>query len=127
VAFLRDGKYVYLASSRTGIIARVDLAAQKIDRKVAGPTLTHHAIVSPNGNKLFVIGSSNKYTVYDLPNLDHRADLSHAPDVAPAAKQLFGGGMGSLDDRFFVMRDAMHKDYSPSHVVVIAKLVDQAP
>ena len=124
VAFSRDGKYAYLASARVGTIARVDLAAQKIDKRVAGPALTHHAIVSPNGSKLFVIGSSNKYSVYDLPALDHRTDLAHAPEVAPGAQQLFGGGIGSLDDRFFVMRDAMHKDYSPSHVVVIAKLVD---
>jgi len=124
VAFSPDGKYMYLASSRLGTIERVDLATQVVDKTVAGPKLTHHAIVSTNGSKLFVLGDSDKYTVYDLPNLDHPVVRSHAREVAPAAQQMFGGGISSLDAGYFVLPQALDRKSRPTKEFVVTRLVE---
>jgi hypothetical protein len=123
VAFSPDGKYLYLASGRLGTIERVDLATHLVDKSVAGPKLTHHAIVSSSGAKLFVLGDSDKYTVYDLPNLDHPVVRSHAREVAPAAQQMFGGGISSLDAGYFVLPQAVGKTGAAKEFVV-TRLVD---
>jgi len=107
VAFSADGRHLFLASSQQGTIARVDLASRKIDKRVAGPKLTHNAIISPSGNQLIVLGSSTQYTTFDLPELTNRKRIAHTTELAAAAQQLFGGGMASLDGRFFVMPEAL--------------------
>jgi len=128
IAFARDNAYAYLGSSQLGTIARVDLAAHKIDKTVTGPTLTHDFAISPNGSKLFVIGSSRQYGELALPALGGRTARKHDPAVAPGAEQLSGGGHVSSDGRYYVLREAMtvHEDKTVGdpHRLVVAKITD---
>ncbi|MEP6861620.1 MAG: hypothetical protein ABJE66_13420 [Deltaproteobacteria bacterium] len=128
VAFSRDGAYAYLGSSQQGTIARVDMAAHKIDKTTTGPTLTHDFAISPDGSKLFVIGSSRQYGELALPKLAGRTARKHDPAVAPGAEQLSSGGHLSSDGRYYVLREAvtMRKDRSITdpHQLVIAKITD---
>jgi hypothetical protein len=126
VAFSRDGKYIYLASSQLGTVARVDLATKRIDKTAPGPLLTHDAIISPNGKQLFVIGSSARFSVYELPGLSNRGVLSHGPEVAPGAAQLSGSGIRSLDGTYYVLQDASPPGDSgtTTTVLVITRIVD---
>jgi hypothetical protein len=103
VAFSRDGAYLYLGSSQHGTIARVDLAARKIDKRVPGPTLLHFLTISPDGKHLFALATSGNYVVYDLPSLGGRTDKPHDPALAPAFQQLFGGGGFTPDGRHVVL------------------------
>jgi hypothetical protein len=119
VAFAPDGKYAYLASARLGTIARVDLVTKQIDKRVAGPALTHHAAVTPGG-KLLVLGTSSHYTTFDLPDLGKRADKDHARGVAAAASEMHGAGHVSADGRYFVLPDARRD----AHELVVAKIVE---
>ena len=120
VAFTPDGRYAFLASHQLGTIARVDLAAKKIDKRIAGPKLVQRLVVSPGGGSLFVIGLGEKYTAYALPDLSRRIDVEHSPDVVRAARQLSSHGQPSLDDRYFVMPDALGE---PDKLVVL-RVVD---
>jgi hypothetical protein len=128
VAFSRDGAYAYLGSSQLGTIARVDIAKQKIDKTTTGPRLTHDLAISPDGSKLFVIGSSRTYGELALPKLGGSTARKHDPEVAPGAEQLFGGGHVSSDGKYYVLRQAMtiHKDKTVDEPreLVIAKFVD---
>lgn len=128
IAFSRDGAYAYLGSSQLGTIARVDMAAHKIDKTTTGPTLTHDFAISPDGSKLFVIGSSRKYGELALPKLAGRTAHEHDPAVAPGAEQLSSGGHLSSDGRYYVLREAVtvRKDRSVTdpHELVIAKITD---
>ncbi len=127
VAFSHD--YVYLASSQLGTIARVDLAKQRIDKTVAGPLLTHDLVISPDGSKLIVIGTSTSYTELSLPSLAGRTAHPHETAIAPAMTQLFGNGMASLDGQYYVVPPPLHveRDGSvtePPPALVIARVVD---
>jgi len=128
VAFSRDGAYAYLGSSQSGTIARVDMAAHKIDKTTTGPTLTHDFAISPDGSKLFVIGSSRQYGELALPKLASRTARKHDPAVAPGAEQLSGGGHLSSDGKYYVLREAVtvRKDrtLADPHELVIAKITD---
>ena len=127
-AFSGNGKYAYLGSSQLGTIARVDLAKQKIDRTVNGPLLTHDLVISPDGSKLFVIGSSPSYTTFDLPGLGNRTSRRHTAAIAPGAAQLFGGGAPSIDGKYYVLPGARtlkagaFRETPPK--LVIARFVD---
>ena len=125
VAFAHDGKNAYLVGAGSGTVARVDLAKQAIDKRVKGPKLIHHAVVSADDSRLYVLGSSKSYVVFDLPTLRAR-EYTHAKQVAPAAAELFGGGVISLDDRYFVLQQALPPGpsiaYSPTQEFVIARL-----
>lgn len=128
VAFSRDGAYAYLGSSQLGTIARVDMAAHKIDKTTTGPTLTHDFAISPDGSKLFVIGSSRQYGELALPKLASRTARKHDPAIAPGAEQLSGGGHLSSDGKYYVLREAVavHRDRTAAdpHELVIAKITN---
>lgn len=126
VAFSADGRYVYLGSAQRGTIARVDVAAERIDKQVAGPRFLHHLVISASGNKLFALASSKTYAVYDLPDLKARTDAAHPAGVAPAMAELHGNGIASLDGAFFVAPDAedLRKPPAQERAYVIARLVD---
>jgi hypothetical protein len=128
VAFSRDGTYAYLGSAQAGTIARVDIAKQKIDKTTAGPTMTHDLAISPDGSKLFVIGSSRQYAQLGLPDLRARTAKKHDPEVAPGAEQLFGNGHMSSDGKYYVLRQAItirkDKTVDEPRELVIAKFVD---
>ncbi|HEU4734326.1 MAG TPA: hypothetical protein VFT22_40820 [Kofleriaceae bacterium] len=126
VAFAPDGRYVYLGSAQQGTISRVNLAAGRIDKQVAAPRYLHHLVVSPSGTRLFALASSNRYAVYDLPDLTARADATHAPGVAPAMAQLSGHGVASLDGAYFVVPepDDRRQVAARERAYVIARLVD---
>jgi hypothetical protein len=106
-AFSRDGKHLFLGSAELGTVARVDLAAQRIDKTASGPQLTHDFVISPSGKNLFILGSQTDYGVCDLPDLVHCRTAAHAPGLARAMSQHFGAGVASLDGRFFVLEDAL--------------------
>lgn len=131
VAFSRDGAYAFLASGQARKVVRVDLAKQKIDKTVVGPYVAHHAIVSPAGSRLFVLASSSRFTVYDLPSLGNRSEVEHPTGAtSDAFGQLFGGGAASLDGRYFVLQEAIGPGPSvtvglgPPKEFVIVRLVD---
>jgi hypothetical protein len=126
VAFSGDGKYVYVSSAQRGTIARVDIAAGRIDKQVAAPHHLHHLVISPGGAKLFALASSNNYAVYDLPDLKARANATHPAGLARAMAQLYGNGIASLDGAFFVVPDAEDRRQPPARdrAYVIARLVD---
>jgi hypothetical protein len=126
VAFSPDGRYLYLGSAQRGTIARVDLAAGRIDKQVAAPRYLHHLVISPSGTRLFALASSNKYAVYDLPDLKVRSDAAHPAGVAPAMAELHGNGIASLDGAFFVAPDAEDPRKAPAQdrTYIIARLVD---
>jgi sugar lactone lactonase YvrE len=128
VAFSRDGAYAYLGSAQLGTIARVDMASHKIDKTTTGPTLTHDLAISPDGSKLFVIGSSRQYGELALPKLGGRTAHKHDPTVAAGAEQLSGGGHVSSDGKYYVLREAVtvRKDRTVAdpHELVIAKITD---
>ena len=64
VAFSADGRYAYLGSAQRGTISRIDIAAARIDKQVAGPRFLHHLVISPSGTKLFALASSS-VTAFD--------------------------------------------------------------
>ena len=107
VAFSPDGAYAFLASAQVKKLARVDLVKHRVDKTVASPYLAHHAIVSPDGGQLFVIASSERFTVYDLPSLAHRRDIEHDAATREAARYLFDSGLPSLDGKYFVIEESM--------------------
>lgn len=106
VAFSRDGRHLYLGSSQLGTISRVDLAAGKIDKQVAGPRQLHHLVVSPGGTRLLALSSSTSYAAFDLPDLKRRTDHPHPAGLAALMAQLFGAGVVALDGAYFVVPDA---------------------
>lgn len=125
VAFSPDNRFVYLGSAQLGTITRIDVAGRKIDKQVAGPHYVHHLVISPGGNKLFALASSDHYAVYDLPDLKQRSDATHPSGVAPAMVELHGNGVASLDGAFFVLPDAEDRHHpSADRAYVIAKIVD---
>lgn len=126
VAFSADGRYVYLGSAQRGTISRIDVAAGRIDKQVAGPRFVHHLVISPGGTKLFALASSSSYTVYDLPDLTARRDAAHPAGVAAAMVELHGHGIASLDGAFFVAPDAEdpRKPAAPDRSYIIARLAD---
>jgi hypothetical protein len=126
VAFSADGRYVYLGSAQRGTISRIDVAAQRIDKQVAGPRFLHHLVISPGGTKLFALGSSSSYAVYDLPDLKARHDAAHPAGVAAAMIELHGHGVASQGGAFFIAPDAEdpRKPAAPDRSYVIARLVD---
>jgi hypothetical protein len=102
VAFSRDGAYLYLASCQTSVVARVDLATRKIDRRVAGPPRPHHAVLAPDGSRLVVVGTARQFAVYDLPDLSRRRLVSHERGLAA---HLAADGVWSLDGSYFVVAE----------------------
>ncbi|HET9626980.1 MAG TPA: hypothetical protein VFP84_36725 [Kofleriaceae bacterium] len=125
VAFSADNRFVYLASAQLGTITRVDVAARKIDKQVAGPRYVHHLVIGPRGGKLFAFASSDHYAVYDLPDLKARNDALHPSGVAPAMVELHGNGIASLDGAYFVVPDAEDRHHpAPDRAYVIARLVE---
>jgi hypothetical protein len=125
VAFSPDNRFVYLGSAQLGTISRIDVAARKIDKQVAGPHYVHHLVISPGGTKLFALASSDHYAVYDLPDLTRRSDATHPSGVAPAMVELHGNGVASLDGAFFVVPDVEDRHHpSADRAYVIAKIVD---
>jgi hypothetical protein len=102
VAFDREGKYLYLASAN-GLVARVDLAAKKIDKKVPGPTVIHDIAVSAHGGTLFVLASDRRFAMYDLPDLTKRRDVPFSSSIRESAERCFDGCVVSRDGQFFVM------------------------
>lgn len=126
VAFSPSGRYIYVGSAQRGTISRIDIAAGKIDRQVAGPRFLHHLVISPSGTRLFALASSSTYAVYDLPDLKAHVDAAHPPGVAQAMVQLHGHGVASLDGTFFVAPDAEDPRRPPSDArsYVIARLIE---
>lgn len=126
VAFSADGRYIYLGSAQRGTISRIDVAAGKIDKQVAGPRFLHHLVIAPGGTRLFALASSSSYAVYDLPDLRARSDVQHPAGVAAAMAELHGNGIASLDGAFFVAPDAEDPRRPPvdERSYVIARLVD---
>ncbi|TMQ12630.1 MAG: lactonase family protein [Deltaproteobacteria bacterium] len=125
VAFSPDGRHIYLGSAQRGTISRIDVAAGRIDRQVAGPRFLHHLVISASGSRLFALSSSSSYAVYDLPDLRARSDAAHPAGVAPAMVELHGHGVASLDGAFFVAPDAEDPRRPPTdRTYVIARLVD---
>lgn len=116
VAF--SGPYAFLGSSDTGKIARVDLAAQRIDKTVAGPAFLHHLVLSADGKKLYAFASSRNYDVYDAPTLARRTTVAHARGISSAMEQLFGGGVASSDGQFFLVARALTKGGSRTGYVI---------
>lgn len=124
VAFAADNRYVYLGSAQLGTISRIDVAAQRIDKQVAGPRYLHHLVIPPGGTKLFVFASSSKYAVYDLPDLKTRSDASHPAGVAAAMAELHGNGVASLDGAYFIVPEAERPRATGDRGYVIARLID---
>ncbi|HEX7839212.1 MAG TPA: hypothetical protein VF469_17160 [Kofleriaceae bacterium] len=126
VAFSADGRYVYLGSAQRGTISRIDVAAGRIDKQVAGPRFLHHLVISPGGTKLFALASAGTYAVYDLPDLKARHDAAHPAGVAAAMVELHGHGIASLDGAFFVAPDTEdpRKPAAPDRSYIIARLVE---
>ena len=126
VAFSADGRYIYVGSAQRGTISRIDVAARKIDKQVAGPRFLHHLVISPSGTRLFALASSASYAVYDLPDLRARSDTQHPPGVAHAMAELHGNGIASADGAFFIAPDAEDPRRPPvdERSYVIARLVD---
>jgi hypothetical protein len=127
LAFTADGRYMYLGSNQHGTVSRVNLATRKTDRTIAGPKYLHHLVLSPDGKSLFALASSRKYAVFDL-DLRKRRDREHVAEVAPAADQLFGGGVATAGG-YFVLEDALPpvgsaKAAGFSGDYVIARLID---
>jgi hypothetical protein len=106
VAFSRDGRYLFLASNQKGKLARVDLAAMRIDKTIQIPLYTGQAIISPNGSSLFVLANSDRYTTYDLA-LGRPQALAHAAQAARAFAEFGGVGCGTPDGKYFVLEDAI--------------------
>ncbi|HEY0193655.1 MAG TPA: hypothetical protein VGC42_21205 [Kofleriaceae bacterium] len=125
VAFSADNRYIYLGSAQHGTISRIDVAAHKLDRQVAGPRYLHHLVISPGGTRLFALASSSSYAVYDLPDLRTRADAGHPAELAPAMAELHGNGIASLDGAFFIAPAAEpRRASSPDRSYLIARLVE---
>ena len=126
VAFSADGRYIYVGSAQRGTISRIDVAAGRIDKQVAGPRFLHHLVISPSGKKLFALASSSSYAVYDLPDLQARSDATHPPGVAPAMAELHGNGCASLDGAYFVAPEAEdpRKPHAEDRSYVIARLIE---
>jgi DNA-binding beta-propeller fold protein YncE len=124
VAFAPDGKYLYLGSSQRGTVTRIDLAARKIDKQVAGPRFLHHLVIAPNGRTLYALASSSMYSVYDLPDLKARTEHAHPSDLAPAMAQLSGHGMASADGAYFVAPDVDTAQHGDTRGYVIARFAD---
>lgn len=126
VAFSSNGRYIYVGSAQRGTISRIDVAAQKIDKQVAGPRFLHHLVISPSGTRLFALASATTYAVYDLPDLKAHVDASHPADLAPSMSQLHGHGIASLDGAFFIAPEAEDPRRPPAdaRAYVIARLVD---
>ncbi|HEX3765728.1 MAG TPA: hypothetical protein VHW23_43830 [Kofleriaceae bacterium] len=126
VAFSADGRYVYVGSAQRGTISRIDIAAGRIDKQVAGPRFLHHLVISPSGKKLFALASSTSYAVYDLPDLQPRSDATHPAGVASAMAELHGNGCASLDGAYFVAPEAEdpRKPHGDDRGYVIARLIE---
>ena len=126
VAFSADGRYVYLGSAQRATISRIDVAAGRIDKQVAGPRNLHHLVISASGAKLFAFATSSTYAVFDLPDLKARTDATHAAGIAPAMIQLHGEGIASLDGAFFVVPDVedRRKPSPRERTYVIARIVE---
>jgi hypothetical protein len=126
VAFSPDGRYLYLGSSQRGTISRIDVAAGKIDKQVAGPKFLHHLVISPSGTALFALSSSSKYAVYDLPDLRPHGDAPHPAGLAAAMVDLHGNGIASLDGAYFVAPEAEdpRRPHAEQRSYVIAHLVE---
>ena len=126
VAFSADGRYIYVGSAQRGTISRIDVAAGRIDKQVAGPRFLHHLVISPSGKKLFALASSSSYAVYDLPDLQARSDATHPAGVAAAMAELHGNGIASLDGAYFVAPEAEdpRKPHTDDRGYVIARLIE---
>lgn len=126
VAFSADGRYAYVGSAQRGTISRIDIAAGKIDKQVAGPRFLHHLVISPSGKKLFALASSTGYAVFDLPDLQARSDATHPAGVASAMAELHGNGCASLDGAYFVAPEAEdpRKPHGDDRGYVIARLIE---
>jgi len=126
IAFSADGRYIYLGSAQRGTISRIDVAAGRIDKQVAGPRFLHHLVISAGGGRLFALASSGTYAIYDLPDLKARSDVAHPAGVAPAMIELHGHGIASLDGAFFVAPEAENPRKAPAQdrTYIIARLVD---
>ena len=126
VAFSADGRYAYVGSAQRGTISRIDIAAGKIDKQVAGPRFLHHLVISPSGKKLFALASSTSYAVYDLPDLQARSDATHPAGVASAMAELHGNGCASSDGAYFVAPEAEdpRKPHGDDRGYVIARLIE---
>ena len=86
--FSPDARFLYLSSAVTGDVERVDLAARAVDRTVHGPKLSHHALITPDGKHLVVLGSSKRFVAFDLPDLSHARELAHDPALAATFESL---------------------------------------
>ena len=126
VAFSPDGRYLYLGSAQRGTISRIDVAAGRIDKQVAGPKFLHHLVISPSGTRLFALASSSTYAVYDLPDLRAHGDAPHPAGLAAAMVDLHGNGIASLDGAFFVAPEAEdpRRPHAEQRGYVIARLVE---
>jgi len=126
VAFSADGRYVYLGSAQRATISRIDVAAGRIDKQVAGPRNLHHLVISASGAKLFAFATSSSYAVYDLPDLKARTDATHPAGIAPAMIQLHGEGIASLDGAFFVVPDVedRRKPNPRERTYVVARIIE---
>jgi len=126
VAFSPDARYVYLGSAQRATISRIDVAAGRIDKQVAGPRNLHHLVISASGTKLFAFATSSSYAVYDLPDLKARTDATHPAGIAPAMIELHGEGIASLDGTFFVVPDVedRRKPNPRERTYVVARIVE---
>lgn len=126
VAFSADGRYIYVGSAQRGTIVRINVAAGRIDKQVAGPRFLHHLVISPSGKKLFALASSSSYAVYDLPDLQVRSDATHPAGLAAAMAELHGNGIASLDGAYFVAPEAEdpRKPHTDDRGYLIARLIE---
>jgi hypothetical protein len=121
--FSRDGKYLYLSSSQTGAVERVDLATHKIDQQVTGPKLVHHLAIAPDDGSLIALGSSAHYVTFDLPKLAKTRELTHDKRLAPAFESLFGGGVVARYGGYVVVAQPSGPKWSTTRDFVVARVV----
>ncbi len=110
LAFSPDRKYAYYSSAVTGQVSRLDLATRKVDLVVRGPKLTHHAAISADGKRLFMLTSSRGYVAFDLPSFKPATELKHKPSVADGF-----GSLAAIDAGLMVVpidRDDDQRDYT---------------
>jgi hypothetical protein len=94
-----DSKYLYLSSSVTGEIRRVDLAKRAVDRVVHGPKQSHHAVITPDGKRMLVLSTSKRFVAYELPELTRARELQHDASLAEAFRELGPGSLAVLGGR----------------------------
>jgi hypothetical protein len=94
-----DSKYLYLSSSVTGEIRRIDLAKHAVDRVVHGPKQSHHAVITPDGKRMLVLSTSKRFVAYDLPELTRARELPHDASLGEAFRELGPSSLAVLGGR----------------------------